>query len=92
MNESVMEPKLSENPFENPKLVPPEKKEENKEIEMEFVGKSVVEGEKRLLYEIFPSKNKFYCGGRLLTGPDRWRFYVAVLMLWIPSGLWFGFV
>src|SRR4051812_21842458 len=28
--------------------------------------------------------NKFYCGGRGLSGPDRVAFAAAILMTWVP--------
>jgi len=44
------------------------------------------------LYEIWPSKNNFYCGGRCIAGPDRGAFYCTVSLIVVPSALWFAFV
>lgn len=44
------------------------------------------------LYQTWYGKNKFYCSGKLISGPDRSSFYATVGLICIPSILWFIFV
>ena len=62
------------------------------DIEMIHLGKDVDKNSKKLLFEIYPAKTKFYCSGRLLTGPDKGQFLIAFFMLFIPGTAWFIFV
>eukprot|EP01120_Amphizonella_sp_Union-15-10_P016372 TRINITY_DN8615_c1_g1_i2.p1 TRINITY_DN8615_c1_g1~~TRINITY_DN8615_c1_g1_i2.p1 ORF type:complete len:300 (+),score=5.43 TRINITY_DN8615_c1_g1_i2:85-984(+) len=43
------------------------------------------EAKSHYLYEQWPSSNKFYCGGRLLSGPDRRRFFYTFFAILIPT-------
>mmetsp|Transcript_7826 Transcript_7826/g.19744 ORF Transcript_7826/g.19744 Transcript_7826/m.19744 type:complete len:205 (-) Transcript_7826:8-622(-) len=43
-------------------------------------------------WETWPSKNRFYCNGLFLSGPDRYYFYGACALIFIPSALFFGFL
>eukprot|EP01089_Gocevia_fonbrunei_P019605 TRINITY_DN6996_c0_g1_i1.p1 TRINITY_DN6996_c0_g1~~TRINITY_DN6996_c0_g1_i1.p1 ORF type:complete len:352 (-),score=29.45 TRINITY_DN6996_c0_g1_i1:80-1135(-) len=36
-------------------------------------------------YEKFPGSSRFWCGGRLITGPDRRSFYLAVCFILVPA-------
>ncbi|KAL6066520.1 Palmitoyltransferase [Balamuthia mandrillaris] len=47
------------------------------------------QGAKRV-YEVWPANNKFFCGGRGLSGPDRRYFYLALALLLIPMVLYCG--
>eukprot|EP01091_Cochliopodium_minus_P005331 TRINITY_DN15280_c0_g1_i1.p1 TRINITY_DN15280_c0_g1~~TRINITY_DN15280_c0_g1_i1.p1 ORF type:complete len:330 (-),score=48.79 TRINITY_DN15280_c0_g1_i1:8-997(-) len=86
-----------DNPFDNPfdenriKRVNGNNKD-TESIEMNHLGKDVGKNEKKPLYQLFPSKTKFYFCGRLMTGPDVYQFLIAFFMLFIPSLLWFIFV
>ncbi|KAG0343805.1 Eukaryotic peptide chain release factor GTP-binding subunit [Podila humilis] len=42
-------------------------------------------------YKIFPGRNMFFCGGRIMTSRDFPAFLVAMLMILIPTGLFHGF-
>ncbi|KAF9933451.1 Palmitoyltransferase zdhhc14 [Linnemannia zychae] len=42
-------------------------------------------------YKIFPGRNLFFCGGRIMTSRDFPAFLVAVLLLTMPTGLFHGF-
>ncbi|KAF9298963.1 Palmitoyltransferase zdhhc14 [Linnemannia elongata] len=42
-------------------------------------------------YKVFPGRNLFFCGGRIMTSRDFPAFFVAVLLLTIPTGLFHGF-
>jgi len=44
------------------------------------------------LYEVWPGSNRFLCGGRLLTGPDRLYFYLSLLFIFVPFIISFGFI
>jgi len=40
----------------------------------------------------WPSKNKFYCSGKCLSGPDRGPFILSVSLITIPAVLFYAFV
>ncbi|KAK3835196.1 MAG: hypothetical protein JOS17DRAFT_560616 [Linnemannia elongata] len=42
-------------------------------------------------YKLFPGRNLFFCGGRIMTSRDFPAFFVAVLLLTVPTGLFHGF-
>ncbi|KAF9131377.1 Palmitoyltransferase zdhhc14 [Mortierella sp. 14UC] len=42
-------------------------------------------------YKVFPGQNLFFCGGRIMTSRDFPAFFVAVLLLTVPTGLFHGF-
>ncbi|KAF9585969.1 Eukaryotic peptide chain release factor GTP-binding subunit [Lunasporangiospora selenospora] len=42
-------------------------------------------------YKIFPGRNLFFCGGRIMTSRDFPAFMVAILLLLVPTGLFLGF-
>ncbi|KAF9155087.1 Palmitoyltransferase zdhhc14 [Linnemannia schmuckeri] len=42
-------------------------------------------------YKVFPGRNRFFCGGRIMTSRDFPAFFVAILLLIIPTGLFHGF-
>jgi palmitoyltransferase ZDHHC9/14/18 len=42
-------------------------------------------------YKVFPGRNLFFCGGRIMTSRDFPAFFVAVLLMTIPTGLFHGF-
>ncbi|KAH7908880.1 DHHC palmitoyltransferase-domain-containing protein [Hygrophoropsis aurantiaca] len=45
----------------------------------------------RRIYRQYPSRNRFFCGGRLLTGGDSpWAFIASVLVVLSITGVWFG--
>ncbi|KAI8394128.1 DHHC palmitoyltransferase-domain-containing protein [Radiomyces spectabilis] len=35
-------------------------------------------------YQVFPGRNKFFCGGRLMTSREYWAFSVAMILLVAP--------
>ena len=42
-------------------------------------------------YELHPSRNRFFLGGRLLTGGDSpWAFMASLSLILIIGGVWFG--
>ncbi|KAF8809048.1 zf-DHHC-domain-containing protein [Phlegmacium glaucopus] len=42
-------------------------------------------------YEVHPSRNRFFLGGRLLTGGDSpWAFMASFSLVLIIAGVWFG--
>ncbi|KAH7889629.1 DHHC palmitoyltransferase-domain-containing protein [Phlebopus sp. FC_14] len=42
-------------------------------------------------YQQHPSRNRFLCGGRLLTGGDSpWAFIASLILVCAISGIWFG--
>jgi len=43
-------------------------------------------------WKSFPSRNKFYCNGRCVSGPDRSSFYGTCALIVIPSIVFFAFV
>ncbi|KAG1756430.1 DHHC palmitoyltransferase-domain-containing protein [Suillus paluster] len=43
------------------------------------------------IYQRHPSQNRFFCGGRLLTGGDSpWAFIASLTLVFGLSGVWFG--
>ncbi|KAG0375244.1 Palmitoyltransferase zdhhc14 [Mortierella sp. AD032] len=42
-------------------------------------------------YKVFAGRNLFFCGGRIMTSRDFPAFFVAVLLLTVPTGLFHGF-
>ncbi|KAG1891357.1 DHHC palmitoyltransferase-domain-containing protein [Suillus subluteus] len=43
------------------------------------------------VYQRHPSSNRFFCGGRLLTGGDSpWAFIASLTLVFGLSGVWFG--
>eukprot|EP01127_Copromyxa_protea_P010531 TRINITY_DN2563_c0_g1_i3.p1 TRINITY_DN2563_c0_g1~~TRINITY_DN2563_c0_g1_i3.p1 ORF type:complete len:266 (-),score=26.69 TRINITY_DN2563_c0_g1_i3:281-1078(-) len=44
------------------------------------------------LHEVWPGKNNIYCGGRLITGPDRICFWIAEIMILGPTVVFWWFV
>ncbi|KAG0046076.1 Palmitoyltransferase zdhhc14 [Gryganskiella cystojenkinii] len=42
-------------------------------------------------YNIFPGRNVFFCGGRIMTSRDFPAFLMAIMLLCIPTGLFHGF-
>ncbi|KAF9139400.1 Palmitoyltransferase zdhhc14 [Mortierella sp. GBA39] len=42
-------------------------------------------------YKLFPGRNLFFCGGRIMTSRDFPAFLIAVLLLTVPTGLFHGF-
>jgi len=44
------------------------------------------------LYETWPGDNRFFCGGRLLAGPDRAYFYLSISFIIVPLVLSAGFL
>ncbi|KAG0705063.1 DHHC palmitoyltransferase-domain-containing protein [Suillus ampliporus] len=45
----------------------------------------------RRVYQRHPSQNRFFCGGRLLTGGDSpWAFIASLTLVFGLSGVWFG--
>ncbi|KAF9291259.1 hypothetical protein BGZ68_004575 [Mortierella alpina] len=42
-------------------------------------------------YKVFPGRNIFFCGGRIMTSRDFPAFFTAIMLLLIPTGLFFGF-
>lgn len=42
-------------------------------------------------YTVFPGRNIFFCGGRIMTSRDFPAFIVAILLLTVPTGLFHGF-
>ncbi|CAJ0890006.1 1293_t:CDS:10 [Entrophospora sp. SA101] len=43
------------------------------------------------LYQLWPGRNRFFLGGRIMTSRHSFAFTTAVLTLVIPSGLFLGF-
>ena len=42
-------------------------------------------------WQLHPSRNRFFLGGRLLTGGDSpWAFVASVTLLCVTSGVYFG--
>ncbi|KAI6150703.1 DHHC palmitoyltransferase-domain-containing protein [Pisolithus tinctorius] len=42
-------------------------------------------------YQQHPSRNRFFCGGRLITGGDSpWAFVASLTVVCVISGVWFG--
>ncbi|KIJ69324.1 hypothetical protein HYDPIDRAFT_105917 [Hydnomerulius pinastri MD-312] len=42
-------------------------------------------------YQLHPSRNRFFCGGRLMTGGDSpWAFIASLTLVCGISGVWFG--
>ncbi|KAI8604053.1 DHHC palmitoyltransferase-domain-containing protein [Dissophora ornata] len=42
-------------------------------------------------YKVYPGRNVFLCGGRIMTSRDFPAFIVAILLLLVPTGLFYGF-
>ncbi|KAF9182291.1 Palmitoyltransferase zdhhc14 [Haplosporangium sp. Z 11] len=42
-------------------------------------------------YKIFPGRNLFFCGGRVMTSRDFPAFIMAIMLILTPTGLFFGF-
>ncbi|KAG0247818.1 hypothetical protein BG011_000885, partial [Mortierella polycephala] len=42
-------------------------------------------------YNIFPGRNMFFCGGRIMTSRDFSAFIMAIMLILIPTGLFLGF-
>ncbi|KAG0321093.1 Palmitoyltransferase zdhhc14 [Podila horticola] len=42
-------------------------------------------------YKVFPGRNMFFCGGRIMTSRDFPAFLIAIMLLLIPTGLFHGF-
>ncbi|KAF9966087.1 hypothetical protein BGZ70_003318 [Mortierella alpina] len=42
-------------------------------------------------YKVFPGRNIFFCGGRIMTSRDFPAFFTAIMLLLVPTGLFFGF-
>ncbi|GJJ72132.1 palmitoyltransferase ZDHHC9/14/18 [Entomortierella parvispora] len=42
-------------------------------------------------YKIFPGRNIFFCGGRIMTSRDFPAFLLAIMLLCVPTGLFHGF-
>lgn len=42
-------------------------------------------------YKIFPGRNLFFCGGRIMTSRDFPAFLMAIMLLCVPTGLFHGF-
>eukprot|EP00741_Cyanophora_paradoxa_P013885 tig00020713_g13403.t1 len=47
---------------------------------------------RRMLYQVWPSKNKFFCGGRIMSGPELHALCYTFLWLTIPSVIYFVFL
>ena len=47
-------------------------------------------GQKRL-YQVWPGRNRFFLGGRIMTSRDFPAFFVAFSALVVPSGVFMGF-
>eukprot|EP00871_Galdieria_phlegrea_P001725 jgi/Galph1/2553/GphlegSOOS_G1217.1 len=45
---------------------------------------------RRYKYEVWPANNKFFCGGKVITGPDYKNTFVTILLVVIPLGLYYG--
>lgn len=43
------------------------------------------------LHQSWPARNRFQCGGRLITGPDRLYFYLALSFIVVPFIITCGF-
>lgn len=42
-------------------------------------------------YQLHPSRNRFFLGGRLLTGGDSpWAFIASLIVVLSITGIWFG--
>ena len=42
-------------------------------------------------YQLHPSRNRFFLGGRILTGGDSpWAFIASLILVLVVSGLYFG--
>ncbi|CAN8254345.1 unnamed protein product [Cochlearia groenlandica] len=41
--------------------------------------------ERRRIYQVWPGKNKFLCGGRLIFGPDASSIYLTTILIIAPS-------
>jgi hypothetical protein len=46
---------------------------------------------KQMNYEMFPGRNLFFCRGRLMTSREYWAFLIALVILLVPSALFFAF-
>jgi hypothetical protein len=44
------------------------------------------------LYQSWPARNRFQCGGRLIAGPDRLYFYLALSFIVVPFIIACGFM
>ncbi|KAF9940453.1 hypothetical protein BGZ67_007589 [Mortierella alpina] len=42
-------------------------------------------------YKVFPGRNIFFCRGRIMTSRDFPAFLTAIMLLLVPTGLFFGF-
>ncbi|KAI8581860.1 hypothetical protein K450DRAFT_229601 [Umbelopsis ramanniana AG] len=42
-------------------------------------------------YQVFPGQNRFFCQGRLMTSREYWAFLTALVILLVPSALFFAF-
>ncbi|KAG0208382.1 Palmitoyltransferase zdhhc14 [Mortierella sp. NVP41] len=60
---------------------------ENDHSEDEFLN----QGKPVRNYKVFPGRNIFFCGGRIMTSRDFPAFFVAILLLTVPTGLFHGF-
>eukprot|EP01116_Phalansterium_solitarium_P006812 TRINITY_DN19205_c0_g1_i1.p1 TRINITY_DN19205_c0_g1~~TRINITY_DN19205_c0_g1_i1.p1 ORF type:complete len:330 (-),score=58.46 TRINITY_DN19205_c0_g1_i1:467-1456(-) len=43
-------------------------------------------------HQVWPSENRFHCGGRGISGPDRKQFWFSVFLLWAPEIAFLGSV
>lgn len=48
-------------------------------------------GKQQRNYQLFPGRNRFFCRGRLMTSREYWAFLIALVILLIPSALFFAF-
>ncbi|RUP49903.1 DHHC palmitoyltransferase-domain-containing protein [Jimgerdemannia flammicorona] len=48
-------------------------------------------GKRQRNYQVFPGRNVFFCGGRLMTSREHWAFLIAFSLVLIPGGLFAGF-
>jgi hypothetical protein len=44
------------------------------------------------LYEVWPAKNRIYCKGQLITGPDRLAFWSAQILIYASFAVFWVFI
>ncbi|KAF9436413.1 Eukaryotic peptide chain release factor GTP-binding subunit [Entomortierella beljakovae] len=60
-------------------------------ISLDQESDSLNQGKAIRNYKVFPGRNMFFCGGRIMTSHDFPAFFMAVMLVLVPTGLFYGF-